>query len=141
MYYPGQTIRVKFFVKQTGLSQGSFTTQLQQDGVNAGSLTITEDAIGWYNAFFTPASGGKWTLRIDYNEFHLSGEWSVQNHILNEVVASFQNAGSVGKYTKDSRHYARNRLVISGGNYTLYEDDDTTPYEVGTVSTTERNPT
>lgn len=141
MYYPGQAIRGKFFVKTTGLVQGNFTTNLQQDGSNAGTLTITEDALGWYNFSFTPATGGKWVLRIDYNDFHFSGEWSVQNHILNESVASFQNAGSVGKYTKDSRHYARNRLVISGSNYTLYEDDDTTPYESGIVSTTERNPT
>jgi hypothetical protein len=59
---------------------------------------------------------------------------------LNEVLASFLTAGSIGAAINKIRVYVRNRLVISGGNYTIYEDDDTTPHETGTVSTTERNP-
>jgi hypothetical protein len=141
MFYPNQIIKGKFYVKTTGLSQGAFTLRLEKDGVLSGiSITITEVGTGYYLASFTPDSAGIWTLSIDYNDYHLVGEWPVRVHLLNEVLASFLTAGSIGAAINKIRVYVRNRLVISGGNYTIYEDDDTTPHETGTVSTTERNP-
>lgn len=142
MYYPNQIIRSKFFVKTTGLSQGAFTIRLEKDGVLSGiSVTITEVSSGYYNASFTPDSAGIWTLSIDYNDYHNVGTWAVRTHLLNELLASFLTSGTIGHTINRIRIYVRNRLVISGSNYTVYEDDDTTPHETGTVSSTERNPT
>lgn len=141
MYYPNQQIKERFYVKTTGLSQGSFTIRLEVDGVlSAVSVTITEVGAGYYLVSFTPNAVGIWTLSIDYNDYHLIGDWAVRTHILNEVLSSFLTAATIGNAINKIRVYVRNRLVISGGNYTIYEDDDTTPHETGTVSTTERNP-
>lgn len=42
-----------------------------------------------------------------------------------------------------ARKYIRNRTVLSAatsGTYTVYEDDETTTFETGTFTSTERNP-
>lgn len=142
MFYPSQVIKGKFYVRTTGLTTGSFTLRLEKDGVLSGiSVTIAEVGSGYYNATFTPDSAGIWTLTVDYQDFHIIGTWAVRVHLLNEVLASFLTGGSIGAAINKIRIYVRNRLVISGGTYTVYEDDDTTPHETGTVSSTDRNPT
>lgn len=48
--------------------------------------------------------------------------------------------GTAGDYINRIKKYVANRLVVSGGAYSIKEDDGTTEFEGGTISSTERAP-
>lgn len=140
-YVVNDTIYARFYVGATGLASGVFTKALHLDGgVNGGAITIVEDALGYYFASFSATSAGSWGLRIDYNDFHFSGHYKVITHLLNEDITTFVTTKTVGDWLNIIKKYVRNRLKITGSAYEVYEDDNSTVFETGTTSTTERTP-
>lgn len=140
-YVVDDTIYARFYVGATGLASGVFTKAVHLNGGASGqAITITEDALGYYFVSFVANSQGNWGLRIDYNDFHFSAHYKVSLHLLNEDVTSFTVGKSVGEWLNIIKKYVRNRLKISGSQYTVYEDDNVAVFETGTTSTTERLP-
>ena len=140
-YVVNDTIYARFYVGTTGLASGAFTKASHVNGsVSGQTVTIVEDALGYYFASFPAVSAGNWGLRIDYNDFHFSAHFSVSRHLLDEDVTSFVVSKSVGQWLDIIKKYVRNRLKITGSAYDVYDDDGSTVYESGTTSTTERTP-
>lgn len=65
---------------------------------------------------------------------------SVPEMILTEPVATHAAAGNVADYINKTKKYTTNRVVISGNDYSVKEDDGVTEFEAGVVNTAERAP-
>lgn len=48
--------------------------------------------------------------------------------------------GTAGEYVNRIKKYVSNKLTVSGSTYSIKEDDGTTEFESGTITTTERTP-
>lgn len=71
-YQTGSNIYFRFYIGSTGLVQGDFTYLLEKNNAStAQTLTISEDALGYYDAYFNPDSFGDWFARIDYGDYHI----------------------------------------------------------------------
>lgn len=141
MYLVNETIRLLVNFGSAGLSINDISYELRKNGtIDVTSVTLVEDSNGWYYVNFTPATVGNWNIRLTYGDFSYSSDIPVRLHLLNEVVSNFLSNNTIGNYINKIKIYVRNRLVISSGNYTIYENDGSTTHESGTVTTSERNP-
>ena len=73
------------------------------------------------------------TAVTDVDDFKLTAA-----EILNTDLEDY--AVGMGAYIDTIKKYVSNKLSISGGNYTLYKDDETTTFDTGTTGPTGRNP-
>lgn len=141
MFLVNETIRSLIYLSATGLTIDSVTYKITKNGVDSGLVpTLAEDSDGWYYFSFTPTTVGNYNARVTYGDFLFTLTYPVRLHLLNEVVSNFLTNNTVGNYLNKIKIYVRNKLVISSGNYTVYEDDNSTIHETGTVSTTQRAP-
>lgn len=102
--------------------QVSFTqvSMVEFDSVNAPGL---------YTYDFTPGADAIVTYRAEATFEGIPRIWTGE--------AQF------GEWVDDvvtTRKYVRNKFAVSGSAYTIYEDDKATPFETGTVSQTDREP-
>lgn len=138
--------------------------------VEATAVSLTEQSNGFYQVSFTPDSVGLWSLDIvldaddsvryqmtyavanafasqasiydlsdDVDDLSLSLS-GIADTIFDEPASSHLIAGSIGDYINRIKKYACNRVVISGLNYSVKEDDNSTEFEAGSVSAVERAP-
>lgn len=53
----------------TGASAAAFTvTATRMGGAETATVTVSEDAGGWYLTTFTPTAAGRWALRVTYDD-------------------------------------------------------------------------
>lgn len=76
----------KFYAGQTGLVAGDFTAALSLDGgTTSETLTITEDALGWYNYTFTGLSSGQYLVKISYSSWSILDEYTYTTFTASDI--------------------------------------------------------
>lgn len=106
----------KFYNGNTGLVQASFTATLLRDGsATAESLTITEDALGWYELNFTPLATGQYTLKVDYSGITYTAEYTVA------AIASSEHQAGAAIY---QQFYVGTTGLTSGDFTKLLENNN-----------------
>lgn len=147
-YPPNQEIIEVFYeyTGETGLSVSDFTVNLFLDGaISVVAVSITEISGGFYKVSFTPDAEGFWALDIVKDTDNLARYQSVFKveepfTLLDEDVQNHLTPGSVGDYINHTKKYTCNKVVLSGTTYAVKEDDQTTDFETGTSTATERSP-
>lgn len=145
-----------FYLSTTGITNANFSKLLFKDGVaSADAITVTESGTspGVYNVSFTPSAAGFYTYlvwetakpKIRWTENFQVGDAipsaaSVADAILDELVSAHLTAGSLGDYINRVKKYVANRLVITGTTYSVKEDNGSTEFQGGTITTGERAP-
>ena len=105
----GSIVYGKFYVGSTGLVIGNFSYGFELNGASeAITITLTEDALGWYEYQFTTTTAGNLNFKITYSDFAFEDSW---------VIA----ASASSEYQTGSNIYSRFYIGTTGlvqGNFT-----------------------
>lgn len=148
------------YLTTTGLTNGSFTKLLfRNNAAAAESITVTESGTtpGVYHISFTPTTAGSgaglytylvwetakpqivWTEGFQVGEA-IPGAATIAGAVLNEAIAGHVTAGTLGDYINRIKKYVSNKLTVTGTTYSVKEDNGTTEFQSGTITTGERTP-
>lgn len=138
----------------TGLINTDFTKRLAKNGANdVTAVTVTEVANGRYQATFTPASTGTWTLLVTQATHNVRGwteTWDVTtdgvvpadtmaDHILRRslVTAEASSEGDALAFRSLLGAIAKlvNKVSVAAGTLTVTKTDDTTSLGTQAVTT------
>lgn len=145
-----------FYLPTTGITNANFSKLLFKDNAPSGdAITVTESGSspGVYHVAFTPTQAGNYTYlvwetakpKVRWTENYQVGDAipsaeQVADAVLDEAVAGHVSAGTLGDYINRIKKYVANRLVITGTAYSVKEDNGSTEFQSGTITTGERAP-